>query len=164
MVPMSAAHVGCEREDLTAETPGLPEGLNALAGILALRPAGFGQNRSDALATLLDVLVAALHLDAACGRLAESAGEPALDVARLPRHIATSSRPEDVCRALEPWLSRDPPAWLSRVAHPAGPGEVWVARINLGLQDDLGVLVAASSRPDFPTDVERFLLQVASTQ
>jgi len=50
------------------------------------------------------------------------------------------------------------------VPHPGGAGDVSIVRLPLGLHDDLGILVAGSSRLDFPTEFERFLLQVAANQ
>jgi PAS domain S-box-containing protein len=153
-----------EQEDPTVQLQRLHEGTNDLIGILAIRPAGIGQVPSDMLATVLDTLVAAVRLDFACARLDESTGDARLDLARLSPHLEATTRPEDICRALQPWLSREPPAGTSRVRYPGGPEEASIARFRLGLHDDLGVLVAGSSRLDFPTEFEGFLLQVAANQ
>src|SRR5258705_4429401 len=48
--------------------------------------------------------------------------------------------------------------------NPAGQGEVAIASFSLGLQDEVGVLVAGSRRADFPTDIELLLLRVAANQ
>jgi PAS domain S-box-containing protein len=50
------------------------------------------------------------------------------------------------------------------IPNPAGQGEVAIASFSLGLQDEVGVLVAGSRRADFPTDIELLLLRVAANQ
>jgi PAS domain-containing protein len=45
-----------------------------------------------------------------------------------------------------------------------GEGRVSIAPLRLGLQDELGVLVAGSQRANFPTDIEMLLLRVAANQ
>ena len=161
---MTPAALVREQEDPTVQLQRPHEGMNDLIGILAIRPAGIGQVPSDMLATVLDILVAALRLDFACARLDESTGDARLDLARLSPQLEATTRPEDICRALQPWLSREPPAGTSRVRYPGGPDEASIARFRLGLHDDLGVLVTGSSRLDFPTEFEGFLLQVAANQ
>src|SRR5260370_21620654 len=54
-------------------------------------------------------------------------------------------------------------SWLV-FPNPAGEGEVAIASFSLGLQDEVGVLVAGSRRADFPTDIELVLLRVATNQ
>ena len=152
-----------KREDPAIQLQRLQEGMNDLLGILALRPAEAGQNPPDALTAQLDVLVGALRLDFAWGLLDESVGGTRQELVRLPQHADVMTRPEDICRALH-WLSRDPTVGTSRVSHPSGIGEVSIARLPLGLHEDLGSIVAGSSRLDFPTEFERFLLQVAANQ
>jgi Short repeat of unknown function (DUF308) len=61
-----------DREDPDLQLQRLRQRMNDLIGILAIRPAEMGQDPLDTLTTLLDVLVAALRLDFACGRLDES--------------------------------------------------------------------------------------------
>ena len=50
------------------------------------------------------------------------------------------------------------------ITNPVGRGEVAIARFGLGLEDEVGVLVAGSQRADFPTDIETLLLRVAANQ
>jgi PAS domain S-box-containing protein len=61
-------------------------------------------------------------------------------------------------------LTGDQSASRFVVPHPAGEGEIAIASFSLGLQDEIGVLVAGSERSDFPTDIERLLLRVATNQ
>jgi GAF domain-containing protein len=61
-------------------------------------------------------------------------------------------------------LTDDLPGSPVVVPNPLGEGEVSIASLRLGLQDEVGVLVAGSRRADFPTEIERLLLQVAANQ
>jgi C4-dicarboxylate-specific signal transduction histidine kinase len=45
-----------------------------------------------------------------------------------------------------------------------GEGTVSIAPLRLGLQNEVGVLVAGSKRADFPTEIEMLLLRVAANQ
>jgi formate hydrogenlyase transcriptional activator len=146
-------------------TPALLSGeVNDLIAILGIGAAGMGQDPVAALTTMLDVLLGVLRLDFACGRIEMFTGDGPLDLARLPEGTETSGRPEEICRALEPWLAGGGPDETARVLHPTGDGVVSIARTRLGRWDNLGVLLAGSSRPDFPTEFESFLLQVAASQ
>src|ERR687888_661386 len=103
--------------------------INDLLSVLALPAIWSGQEPSQIVSTLLDVLLAMLRLDFAYARLSEAIdGSPV------------------------------------EVSNPIGAGEVSIAALRLGLQDDVGVLVAGSQRADFPTTSEMLLLRVATNQ
>ena len=63
---------------------------------------------------------------------------------------------------LKPWLTTDARSTTARVANPLAEGTVSIAALKLGLHDRVSVLVAGSQRPEFPTDIERLLLQVST--
>ena len=166
---MSSTAMTREREDPSTQFERLRGDMNdmtsVLVSVLAIwAAAGMGQDLSDTLTAVLDVMVAGLRLDFACGRLDQSIDGVPLELARLPQHAEVTTRPEEICRVVSPWLSRDTPVGNSRLPNPSGVGEVSIVRLRLGLHDDLGILVAGSSRLGFPTDFERFLLEVAANQ
>jgi C4-dicarboxylate-specific signal transduction histidine kinase len=53
---------------------------------------------------------------------------------------------------------------VARVSNPVGGGEMTIVPLRLGLQGEIGLIVAGSRRPDFPMQTERLLLSVASNQ
>jgi PAS domain S-box-containing protein len=116
------------------------------------------------LGTLLDSLLAILRLDFACVRLNDSIDGSPIEVVRLAQRQHPSAQPQEVGRALGRWLSGDQTASRFVIPNPAGEGEVAIASFSLGLQDEVGVLVAGSRRADFPTDIELLLLRVAANQ
>ncbi|PYR24447.1 MAG: Fis family transcriptional regulator [Acidobacteria bacterium] len=75
-----------------------------------------------------------------------------------------TTRPEEIGDAFSGWLADEPHKWPSRVPNPIGSGDVCVVPLRLGLQDEIGVIVAGSQRPDFPDETERLLLRVAANQ
>src|SRR5215467_11863295 len=47
---------------------------------------------------------------------------------------------------------------------PAGGGDVSIVPLRLGLSDEVGVILAACQRADFPAETERLLLRVVTNQ
>src|SRR5207302_2511629 len=65
---------------------------------------------------------------------------------------------------LNRWLADDPRKWPPLVRNPLGDGDIPIVTLRLGLQDEIGVVVAGSQRADFPAQTERLLLSVAANQ
>jgi len=135
--------------------------INNLISVLALPAIWSGSESSQVVGTLLDVLLAMLRLDFAYARLSESSDGPSFDLVRLAH---ASIQWQHIGQALAPWLTAGQAAARFAVPNPAGEGEVACASFSLGLQAEVGVLVAGARRADFPTDIERLLLRVAANQ
>jgi PAS domain S-box-containing protein len=157
--------VEVEMEKTADEVKRLQSCINDLISVLALAAIWSGSESRQMLGTLLDSLLGILRLDFACARLNNSAadGSP-IEVVRLAQRRHPSAQPQEVGRALGRWLSGDQTASRFVIPNPAGEGEVAIASFSLGLQDEVGALVAGSRRADFPTDIERLLLRVAANQ
>src|SRR5258707_1886627 len=138
--------------------------INDLITVLALPALWGGSEPSHMVGTLLDVLVAMLRLDLAYARVIDWSGSPPIEMVRSPHRERPSVPPQQVGHALGRWLTDDRSASRVVIPHPAGEGEISLASFSLGLQDEVGVLVAGSGRGDFPTDIERLLLRVATNQ
>src|SRR6266850_5822395 len=143
----------CQNADQIVDTA-----LKALAAIWS------GSESCQMLGTLLDSLLAILRLDFACARLNDSIDGSPVEVVRLAQRQHPSAQPQEVGRALGRWLSGDKTAPRFVIPNPAGEGEVAIASFSLGLQNEVGVLVAGSKRADFPTEIEMLLLRVAANQ
>ena len=151
-------------EKTADEVKRLQSCINDLISVLALAAIWSGSKSCQMLGTLLDSLLAILRLDFACARLNDSIDGSPVEVVRLAQRQHPSALPQEVGRALGRWLSGDQTASGFVIPNPAGEGEVAIASFSLGLQDEVGVLVAGSRRADFPTDIERLLLRVAANQ
>ena len=138
--------------------------VNDLISVLALPAIWSGRGSSQIVETLLDVLLAMLRLDFAYARLSDSSDGQAIETVRWAHPQYPTIAPQQVGQALGRWLTDNPTASRFVVPNPAGEGEVSIASFSLGLQDEVGVLVAGSRRADFPTDIERLLLRVAANQ
>jgi PAS domain S-box-containing protein len=151
-------------EKTADEVKRLQSCINDLISVLALPAIWSGNEQSQIVGTLLDVLLAMLRLDFAYARLSDPSDGPPIEVVRLTQREHPSPQPQEVGRALDRWLSGDQTTSRYVVPNPAGEGEVSIASFSLGLQDKVGVLVAGSRRADFPTVIERLLLRVAANQ
>jgi PAS domain S-box-containing protein len=153
-----------KREKTADEVKRLQSCINDLISVLALPAIWSGNESSQIIGTLLDVLLAMLRLDFAYARLSDPSDGPPIEVVRLTQREHPSAQPQEVGRALDRWLSGDQTSSRYVVPNPTGEGEVSIASFSLGLQDKVGVLVAGSRRADFPTVIERLLLRVAANQ
>src|SRR6266403_1639129 len=153
-----------EMEKTADEVKRLQSCINDLISVLALAAIWSGSESCQMLGTLLDSLLAILRLDFACARLNDSIDGSPVEVVRLAQRQHPFAQPQEVGRALGRWLSGDKTVSRFVIPNPAGEGEVAIASFSLGLHDEVGVLVAGSRRPDFPTDIERLLLRVAANQ
>jgi PAS domain S-box-containing protein len=138
--------------------------INDLSSIFALPVVWSGHTPPQIVGTLLDALLRMLRLDFAYVRLSHTIGGRPIEMIRLAHRGHAVAQLRKVGRALNRWLASDPPTLPLVVPNPVGEGEVAITPLRLGLQDDVGILVAGSQRPDFPMKVEMFLLQVAANQ
>src|ERR1700687_1591520 len=162
--PHQRSDVEMEMEKTADEVKRLQSCINDLISVLALAAIWSGSESRQMLGTLLESLLAILRLDFACARLNDSIDGSPIQVVRLAQRRHPSAQPQEVGRALGRWLSGDQTASRFVIPNPAGEGEVAIASFSLGLQDEVGVLVAGSRRADFPTDIELLLLRVAANQ
>jgi C4-dicarboxylate-specific signal transduction histidine kinase len=144
------------------EIRGLQGCLNDLIRIQALPATWSGLGTAEIIDTLLDALIRLLHLDFACARVDASVDGPRFDAARIPTHAP--EHPLRHRRTLEAWLQEHLYTEAVLTSNPIGSGNVRIARMRLGLQNEVGVLVTASERTDFPTEREMILLRVAANQ
>jgi PAS domain S-box-containing protein len=150
------------KQENTADTIKRLQGcISDLTSVLALPALWTGNEPSQIIDTLLDGLVGMLRLDFAYGRLSNG---PPVEVLRLAQRQTPLTPPEEIGRALNPWLTGSPHDAPISIPNPIGAGEVLIAPLGLGFHDEIGVVVAASRRRDFPTTIETLLLRVAANQ
>jgi PAS domain S-box-containing protein len=138
--------------------------INDLISVLALPALWTGQESSHVVSTLLDVLVGMLRLDFAYARLSDTIEGAPIEMVRLAQRRNPDTQPQEVGRALQDWLTGEPPNVPFVAPNPIGEGNISIAPFRLGLQDETGLLLAASRRADFPTAMELMLLRVAANQ
>jgi transcriptional regulator with GAF, ATPase, and Fis domain len=138
--------------------------INDLVSLLALPALWSGRDPLHIIGTLLDVVLRMLAPEFAYARIDGTIGGSPIELARLARGRAATPQPQDVGKALGPWLAGDLTTTPLLIRNPVGEGEIAIARVRLGMQDEIGVLATGSHRTDFPTKIETLLLGVAANQ
>jgi transcriptional regulator with GAF, ATPase, and Fis domain len=137
--------------------------INDLISLLALPALWSESDSGQVLGVLLDVLKRLLCLDFAYARLNPSAEAAPMELCRVAeRHDAAD--PARIGRVLQPWLDNVDAGTISTWPNPTGLGKIALVRAWPGLSRELGVIVAASKRLDFPTDMELLLFKTAVNQ
>jgi PAS domain S-box-containing protein len=155
--------------EMQLEEPGeaikrLQRCINDVVSLLALPAIWSGGDPSRIARTLLDVLASMLHLDLVYVRLNDPSGESPIEMVRVGQSQTRMLRPEQIGADIGRWLEEDPRQWPPLVQNPVGDGDLSILPMRLGLQGEIGVIVAGSRRTDFPRETERLLLNVAANQ
>lgn len=138
--------------------------INDLVSILTLPAIWSGGEPSQILRTLLDALLSLLPLDFVYVRLKDPAGEGPIEIVQVAQSLKRTPQPREIGEVLNRWLGDDAQRWPPRVRNPIGEGDISIVPLRLGLQGEIGVIVAGSERADFPGQTERLLLSVAANQ
>src|SRR6202043_1540379 len=83
---------------------------------------------------------------------------------RVPQSQEQMFRPQELCTFLNHWLGDDPKKRYFQERSHIGDEEVSLVSWPLGVQREMGVIVAGSRRADFPRDTEALLLGIAANQ
>ena len=137
--------------------------INDLISLFALPATWSGSEESQIIHMLLDALVRMLQLDVVYVRLENPGGQAPIEMARFaPSQKHTP--PQEIGEALQPWLGAGQQEWPPVIQTPIGEGDMSIVPLGLGLQGEIGVIVAGSKRADFPRQTERLILSVAANQ
>ena len=155
-----AAPVGNPAEEIKR----LQRCINDLVSVLALPAMWSGNDPSEIVGTLPGTLLELLRLDLVYVRInGRVDGEP-LELARIAPSCKLVARASEVGEMLGRSLGHDPQRWSRVVRERVGDTEISLMPLRLGLQAEVGVIVAGSQRTDFPGQTERLLLNVAANQ
>ena len=150
--------------DLTEEIKHLQHCVNDLVSVLALPAMWSGGEPSQIVHALLDALLRMLQLDLVYVRLKETASHAPIEMVRFApsqKHIAP---PHEIGDVLKQWLVANPQEWPPLVRSHLADRDISIVPLGLGLQAEIGVIVAGSERADFPQQTERLILSVAANQ
>lgn len=142
----------------------LRECISGLMSLLALPALWDSRDPMSILRTVLDLLARMLDLDLAYARLDDAAVVPALELARSEHLPDIARRADEVGAVVEPWLLEQHPGLPYVVPNPFQHGDLRVTHLWLGVRKEVGVVLAASRRPGFPSVTETLLLRVAVNQ
>jgi PAS domain S-box-containing protein len=148
----------------SGEVKHLQRCINDLVSLLALPAIWSGGDPSQLLHTLLDALMRMLRLDLVSVSLIDPVGESPVEIVRIAEPRGPMPSAHDVCEALSQCFNNDSRKWPPLLRNLMGEGDVSIVPLPLGLQGELGVIVVAAQRVDFPRQTEALLLSVAANQ
>jgi PAS domain S-box-containing protein len=153
-------------EHASGEVKHLQRCINDLVSLLALPAIWSGGDPSQVLHILLDALVRMLRLDLVSVRLTDPVGGAPVEIVHFAELQRQSPMPSahEICEALGQCLQDDSRKWPPLLRNLMGEGDVSIVPLPLGSQGELGVIVAAAERTDFPRQTEALLLSVAANQ
>jgi C4-dicarboxylate-specific signal transduction histidine kinase len=138
--------------------------INDLVSLLALPAMWSGSKPCDIVHTLLDSLLRLVDLDFVYVSLANPVDAAPSETIKVAQSQEQMFRPQELCTFLNRWLGDDPQKrYLQERSH-IGDEEVSLVSWPLGVQLEIGVIVAGSRRADFPRDTEALLLGIAANQ
>src|SRR5260221_12058507 len=147
-----------------AEIKRLQRCINDLVSLLALPAMWSGTKPSDIVQTLLDSLLRMLDLDFVYASLTNLVDAAPSETVRVAQSQEQMFRPRELCTFLHRWLGDDPQKrYLQERSH-IGDEEVSLVSWPLGVQREIGVIVAGARRADFPRGTEARLLGIAANQ
>src|SRR5258707_11509787 len=138
--------------------------INDLVGVLALPAMWAGGEPTQVVSTLLDVLIGMLRLDLVYVRLNGSFGEAPFEIARSAPSLNLTAQPREIGELLDRWLGDDQKNWPALARNRIGDRDLSLVPLGMGLQREIGAIVAGSQRADFPGQTERLVLSVAANQ
>jgi PAS domain S-box-containing protein len=150
--------------DPATEVKRLQRCMNDLVSVLALPAVWSVSEPSQILDTFLDALLVMLDLDFLYARVRFDSHEAPIDALRTAHLYGTSPSREHLRRALNQWSGKDPQQWPNEELRHIGGQEVSVFPIGMGIEDELGLIVAGSQRLGFPEQTESLVLGVAAHQ
>lgn len=136
--------------------------INDLISILALPAMWTGCDPQQIAGTLLDSLLGMLRLDLVYLRLMDSGRGRPIEMFRV-RHEFSPASSEKVCEIIRASLDENVPPNVT-VQRRFAEHHYSLLPLQVGLQGELGWLVACSQRLDFPEPTERLVLSVAANQ
>jgi PAS domain S-box-containing protein len=138
--------------------------VNDLVSVLALPAIWAGGEPSQVIRTLLPALQGMLDLDLACVRLNDPFGEPTLGMTWDAQSRELAAPSAEISELLDQFVRDDSKKWPDQVRSRIRNADLSIAASPLGLQGEIGILVAGSRREDFPGQTERLVLNVAANQ
>src|ERR1700722_9722106 len=151
-------------KDLAEENKRLQRCVSDLISVLTLPALWSGGEPSQIVHTLLDALLRMLQLDLVYVRLKETGGQVPIEMVRFAQSQKFKAQAQEIGEVLKSWLGADPQEWPPLMRNVLGDRDISIVPLGLGLQGEIGIIVAGSERTDFPQQTERLILSVAANQ
>jgi len=138
--------------------------ISDLLSVLALPAMWTGAEPTEIVRSLLDTLLAMLRLDLVYVRMKVGLEETPIEMVRSAESGKVKASPSEIGALLNHWLGAEAQRWPPSSRKLIGGTELSIAPWPLGLQGEIGVIVAGSERAEFPRETEKLLLSVAANQ
>ncbi len=138
--------------------------ISDLVSLLTLPALWSGGDPSQVLQILLDALQRMLRLDLVCVRLKGPVGERPVEIVQIAQLRGPMPPAHEIWEALSHSFEDNSRKWPPLLRNLMGEGDVSIVPLPLGLQGELGMMVVAAAREDFPRQTEALLLNVAANQ
>jgi PAS domain S-box-containing protein len=147
-----------------AEIKRLQRCINDLVSVQALPAAWRSGDPSEIVRSLLDAVLRLLQLDFVYLHSKVPAGWAPIELVRFAPTLQPAPQLHQIVQILHQQWGDDPLNWCSAVRSPFKDQEISLVPVQLGLRAEIGVMVAASQRADFPGETEKLILSVAANQ
>ena len=138
--------------------------MSDLVSVLALPAVWSGQEPRQIVTTFHDALLATLNLEFVYTRARTEANGGLIEIFKTATAHPTTPDADKIHQTLNKWFSGDPQRWPTEMRSLLGGREVSLVSRRLGIEGEIGIVIAGSERADFPTQSERLLLAVAANQ
>jgi C4-dicarboxylate-specific signal transduction histidine kinase len=138
--------------------------IDDLIGLVALSEVWASREPGQIVDTLLRVLIRRLALEFAAARLSGNSPMSSAEVLRTASLGEDGQSMSTLPNQISTWLDAASPLMLFKARNPLGPGRISVVAFRFDMQSRLGTLVVASTRNDFPTEIEMLVLRIAVNQ
>jgi formate hydrogenlyase transcriptional activator len=138
--------------------------VNNLVSMLTLPAVWTGGEMHQIATAFLDVLLNMLQLEWVYVRLKNTAHGAPIEMTRHAQFANTAEHIEIVDEILENLSKCRTQVWPVILPRSTAEERLSIAVFRLGLNDEMGILVAGSRRPEFPDVYERLLLNAATNQ
>ncbi len=153
-----------QSEPISGEVKRLQRCISDLVSLLALPAVWSGSDPSQILQTLLEALMRMLRLDLVSVRLTDPLAGGPVEIVRITGLQQPIPPAHEICEALEHSVGDGSQKWPPLLRKLFGDGDVSIVPLPLGPQGDIGMIIAAAQRNDFPQQTEALLLSVAANQ
>jgi PAS domain S-box-containing protein len=147
-----------------AEVQRLRRSMNDLLSVLALPALWTGNESSEIVKTLAEALRGMLALDLVYVSLDSSNGDAAPAAVLASPDLDVSDNASTIDRQLQALFGERRERWPATARGRLGSKDLKFSNAHLGLGRDLGVIVAAAARADFPTAQDMLVLNVSANE
>jgi PAS domain S-box-containing protein len=156
--------MGDQPGDVAKEIKRLQRCINDLVSLFALPAMWAGGEPTQIVHTLTDALLRMLDLDLVYVRLRGSGDRAPIEMVRFASSQEQAAHAHEIGELFQRWLGTDPQRWPPLIRNPIQGRDISIMPLGLGLQSEIGEIVAGSERSDFPRQTERLILSVAANQ